>query len=216
MLKAAVIPVTPFQQNCSLVWDDVTMVGAFVDPGGDVDALLSAASRVGVDVKSILITHAHVDHAGAAQDIKEQLHIPIIGPHKDDQFWIDLIEDSGQKYGMKYARAFKPDRWLDDGDEVMVGGEKLGVVHCPGHTPGHVVFYHEGQSVAFVGDVIFKGSVGRTDFPRGNTKDLIDAITQKLWPLGDAMTFVPGHGPSSTFGEERQSNPYVADHVLKR
>ena len=214
MLKAAVIPVTPFQQNCSLIWDDQTMVGALVDPGGDVDSILSAVSQTGVDVQSILITHAHVDHAGAAQDIKEQLQIPIIGPHKGDQFWIDLIEDSGQKYGMTYARAFKPDQWLNDGDQVSVGGEVLDVVHCPGHTPGHVVFHHGAQQVAFVGDVIFKGSVGRTDFPRGNSKDLINAIIHKLWPLGDDVTFVPGHGPASTFGEERKNNPYVADKVI--
>lgn len=215
MLKAAVIPVTPFQQNCSLIWDDQSMEGALVDPGGDVDNILRGVSQAGVDVKSILITHAHVDHAGAAQDLKEQLQVPIYGPHKGDQFWIDLIEDSGHKYGMTYARAFKPDRWLDDGDTVDVGGETLNVVHCPGHTPGHVVFYHDGQQVAFVGDVIFKGSVGRTDFPRGNTQDLINAITEKLWPLGDSVTFVPGHGPASTFGEERRNNPYVADSVLK-
>ena len=214
MLKAAVVPVTPFQQNCSLIWDDATMEGAIVDPGGDVDHILRAVSQTGVNVKSILITHAHVDHAGAAQDLKEQLQVPIIGPHKDDQFWIDMIEDSGHKYGMTYARAFKPDQWLVDGDEVTVGGETLGVVHCPGHTPGHVVFHHAGQKIAFVGDVIFKGSVGRSDFPRGNSKELIASITQKLWPLGDDVTFVPGHGPASTFAEERQNNPYVADKVI--
>ena len=214
MLKAAVVPVTPFQQNCSLIWDDATMEGAIVDPGGDVDHILRAVSQTGVNVKSILITHAHVDHAGAAQDLKEQLQVPIIGPHKDDQFWIDMIEDSGHKYGMTYARAFKPDQWLVDGDEVTVGGETLGVVHCPGHTPGHVVFHHTGQKIAFVGDVIFKGSVGRSDFPRGNSKELIASITQKLWPLGNDVTFVPGHGPASTFAEERQNNPYVADKVI--
>ncbi len=215
MLKAQIVPVTAFQQNCSIIWCDETMEGAFVDPGGEADKLLDAAKQLGVNVKQILLTHGHLDHAGGAKDIKEKLGLPIIGPHKDDKFWLDQIEEHAANYNMPGLRCCTPDQWLDDGDEVKVGNVTLQVIHAPGHTPGHVIFFEPTHKVAFVGDVLFKGSIGRTDFPRGNMDDLVNAITKKLWPLGNDVTFVPGHGPLSTFGAERQSNPFVGDRALQ-
>lgn len=214
MLKAQIVPVTAFTQNCSLIWCDETMEGAFVDPGGDVQKLKAAAEKAGVKITKLLLTHGHLDHAGGAKDLKEEFDLPIIGPHREDKFWLDGIEEHAAQYGLPGLRSCEPDEWLDDGAEVSVGNVTMQVLHCPGHTPGHVVFYEPTHRVAFVGDVLFKGSIGRTDFPRGNHADLINAITSKLWPLGDDVTFVPGHGPLSTFGAERQSNPFVGDHVL--
>ena len=167
-----------------------------------------------VEVEKILITHAHVDHASAAQDLKEKLSVPIVGPHRDDQFWIDRLPTDSVQWGMPEARLFEPDQWLENGDRVSVGNLVFDVYHCPGHTPGHVVFHQPQWNVAFVGDVLFRGSIGRTDFPRGNHQQLLDSIRERLWPLGDDVTFVPGHGPTSTFGEERQTNPHVGDQVL--
>jgi len=213
-LRVAVIPVTPFQQNCSLIWSPTSGLGALVDPGGDADRLRDVIAANGVTLEKILITHAHLDHAGAAADLAVEFGVPIEGPHPDDQFWIDRIEDAGRQYNMPWCKRFTPDRWLEDGETVTVGDQSFEVLHCPGHTPGHVVFFHRGLRVAFVGDVLFQGSIGRTDFPRGNHHDLVNAITGKLWPLGDDVTFVPGHGPTSTFGRERRTNPYVADQVL--
>jgi len=213
-LRVAVIPVTPFQQNCSLVWCTETNKAALVDPGGEIPRLKQAVAQTGVVLEKILVTHAHLDHAGAVADLAAEFGLPIEGPHRDDQFWIDRIEADGQQYGMNWCKPFAPDRWLADGDRVTVGNQSFEIYHCPGHTPGHVVFFHRASELAFVGDVLFKGSIGRTDFPRGNHADLINAITGKLWPLGNGVTFVPGHGPTSTFGQERQSNPYVADKAL--
>ena len=213
-LNAVLCPVTPFQQNCTLLWCTKTKRAAFVDPGGEVDRLLSVAEEQGVTLEKILITHGHIDHAGGAAELSERAGIPIEGPHKDDSFWIDSIETDGPKWGLPEARCFSPDRWLEDGDTVTVGDLSFDVFHCPGHTPGHVIFYHSGVSLASVGDVLFQGSIGRTDFPRGDHATLINSITTKLWPLGDDVTFIPGHGPASTFGHERQSNPFVADRVL--
>lgn len=214
MLKAQIVPVTAFQQNCSIIWCDETMEGAFVDPGGDVDALLERAKSLGVNIKKILLTHGHLDHAGGAKDIREKLGLEVIGPHKEDKFWLDQIEEQAAKYNMQGLKCCEPDQWLNDGDQVTVGNVVLDVYHTPGHTPGHVIIHDAKHKVAFVGDVLFKGSVGRTDFPRGDTQTLLDAIQEKLWPLGDDVTFVPGHGPLSTFGAERKTNPFVADHVL--
>ncbi len=213
-LQATVIPVTPFQQNCSLLWCSETMKAATVDPGGDLDRIDAEIAARGVTLEKILITHGHVDHAGCAGAFAARHEVPIEGPQKEDAFWIAQARDTGAQYGMPDADSFIPDRWLEDGDTVTVGNLTLQVIHCPGHTPGHVVFYEPTANVAFVGDVLFQGSIGRTDFPRGNHDDLLDAITGKLWPLGDEVTFVPGHGPLSTFGQERASNPFVGDAAL--
>ncbi|WP_262696086.1 MBL fold metallo-hydrolase [Kordiimonas aquimaris] len=214
MLKAQIVPVTAFQQNCSIIWCDETMDGAFVDPGGDVEVLLERAKSLGVNITKILLTHGHLDHAGGAKDIREKLGLEVIGPHKEDKFWLDQIEEQASKYNMQGLKCCEPDQWLNDGDQVSVGNVTLDVYHTPGHTPGHVILHDPQHKVAFVGDVLFKGSVGRTDFPRGDTQTLLDAIQEKLWPLGDDVTFVPGHGPLSTFGAERKTNPFVADHIL--
>ena len=212
-LRAAIIPVTTFEQNCSLVWCSKTMRGALVDPGGDLDKLKSAVARAGVTLEKILLTHGHADHCGQAGMLAAELGLPIEGPHEADRFWISRLVDDGPRFGM-HCEIFEPDRWLEDGDTVTVGELTMDVIHCPGHTPGHVVFHHPETSFAFVGDVLFKGSIGRTDFPMGNHQDLLDAITGKLWPLGDNVTFVPGHGEISTFGAERASNPYVGDAAI--
>ena len=211
-MQAAVIPVTPFQQNCTVLWCEDTMQGAVIDPGGDIDQITEFTESQGVTLVKILITHGHIDHAGGAAELAEQLGIPVEGPHKDDQFWIDDIAEHGAKYGFgPSVRAFTPDRWLNGGDMVEFGNIQLAVRHCPGHTPGHVIFFHEGLKLAQVGDVLFKGSIGRTDFPRGDHATLIESIRTQLWPLGDDVTFIPGHGPASTFGEERRTNPFVAE-----
>ena len=214
-LRAAMIPVTPFQQNCSLVWCTKTMKGALVDPGGDLDKIKSAVARAGVTLEKILLTHGHADHCGQSGMLAKELALPIEGPHEDDRFWISRLVDDGPRFQM-HCEVFEPDRWLVDGDTVSFGEVELEVIHCPGHTPGHVVFFHRPSAFAFVGDVLFQGSIGRTDFPMGNHQDLIDAITGKLWPLGDGVTFVPGHGQPSTFGQERQTNPFVGDAALAR
>lgn len=212
-LKAVIIPVTPLQQNCTLLWCTKTNKAALSDPGGDLSRLKAAVEEHGVDLEKIIITHGHLDHCGQAGMLAEELGIPIEGPHEDDRFWIDQLDGDGARYGM-VAKSFEPDRWLKDGDQVTVGDLVLDVIHCPGHTPGHVIFYHQPSRLAVVGDVLFQGSIGRTDFPRGNHQDLIDAITRKLWPLGDDVTFIPGHGPTSQFGYERKTNAFVADDVL--
>ncbi|MEP3246869.1 MAG: MBL fold metallo-hydrolase [Sneathiella sp.] len=210
-MKAVIIPVTPFAQNCSLIWCEETLKAAVVDPGGDLDHIQDVVKEQGVEIEKILITHGHLDHAGGTKELKDKLNVPIEGPHKDDKFWIDQLPEQCARYGFPESHAFTPERWLEDGDTVTVGNVTLDVIHCPGHTPGHVVFVSRGDKVAIVGDVLFQGSIGRTDFPRGNHEDLINSITQKLWPLGDDIAFVPGHGNMSTFGQERQTNPFVAD-----
>lgn len=212
-LRAAIIPVTPLQQNCTLLWCTKTMHGAFVDPGGDLPKLKAAAEQTGVMIEKILLTHGHIDHCGGAGILADELGVPIEGPHEEDSFWIDRLESDGAKYGI-VGRPFTPSRWLQDGDQVTVGELTFLVRHCPGHTPGHVIFYHADSSLALVGDVLFRGSVGRWDFERGDQQQLIRSITEKLWPLGDETAFVPGHGPMSTFGHERQTNPFVGDTAL--
>ena len=209
MLHYQTIPVTPFEQNCSLLWCDQTLEAAVIDPGGDVDRILAAVQRLGVHLKAIWLTHAHIDHAGGTGELAEQLHLPIIGPQEGDQFWIDGLALQSQRFGFAPAQPFTPTRWLHDGDTVTVGQETVQVRHCPGHTPGHVVFHAPQIQRCFVGDVLFAGSIGRTDFPQGNHQQLIDSITERLWPMGNDTVFIPGHGPESTFGRERQSNPFV-------
>ena len=212
-LKAAIIPVTPLQQNCTLLWCTKTMRGAFVDPGGDLPRLKAAATQQGVTIEKILLSHGHIDHCGGAGILAQELGVEIEGPEEADRFWIARLEDDGRSYGIP-AKTFEPERWLKDGDQVTVGELTLDVYHCPGHTPGHVVFHHPPSKLALVGDVLFQGSIGRTDFPMSNHQDLIDAIQAKLWPLGDDTAFIPGHGPPSSFGHERRTNPFVADQVL--
>jgi len=210
-LKCEIIPVTPFEQNCSLVWDTETMRGSLIDAGGDIEHLLARAAHHGVTIEKLLVTHGHLDHASGVADLAEQLQVPIEGPHEDDRFWIDGLPEAAARYGFPPARRFEPTRWLQHGEQVTVGGLRFDVLHCPGHTPGHVVFHHAPSRLSFVGDVIFAGSIGRSDFPRGNHEDLVRSIRERLFPLGDEVHFVPGHGPVSSFGEERRSNPFVAD-----
>lgn len=212
-MKAAIIPVTPLQQNCTLLWCTETMKGAFVDPGGDIARLKAAAQAQGVTIEKILVTHGHIDHCGEAGVLAAELGVPIEGPHEADRFWISRLDEDGRRWGIP-GTPFEPDRWLEDGETVTVGKLVFDVRHCPGHTPGHVVFHHGPSRVAIVGDVLFQGSIGRTDFPMGNHGDLIASITDRLWPMGDDTNFVPGHGPMSTFGHERKTNPFVADAVL--
>jgi hydroxyacylglutathione hydrolase len=211
MMKVLTIPVTPFQQNCSLLICEQTGRAAVVDPGGELDVIVGAADNIGATIEKILVTHAHIDHAGGVAELAERLGVPIEGPHRDDQFWIDKLAEQSQRFGFPPSRAFTPDRWLDNGDEVTVGKVQLQVIHCPGHTPGHVVFYQPQARFAVVGDVLFRGSIGRTDFPRGDFDSLVQSIRRKLFPLGDDVQFVPGHGPTSTFGIERAHNPFVGD-----
>lgn len=209
-----IAPVTPLQQNCTVVWCTATRKAAIIDPGCSIDAILGEIARRGLTLEKIWVTHGHLDHAGGTAELKEKTGCLIEGPHPDDQFWIDGIEQQGKVYGMPEARGFETDRWLGDGDQVTLGSTTWEVIHCPGHTPGHVVFFNRQARFAQVGDVLFQGSIGRTDFPRGNLEDLLDAITTKLWPLGDDVAFVPGHGPMSTFGDERRTNPFVSDRVI--
>ncbi|MBZ0225063.1 MAG: MBL fold metallo-hydrolase [Comamonas sp.] len=209
MLHYHTIPVTPFAQNCSLVWCDATMQAAVIDPGGDLDRILAEAHGRKLQLAAIWLTHAHIDHAGGAGELAGRLQLPIIGPHEGDQFWIDGLPQQSAMFGFPPAQTFTPTRWLHDGDTVTIGHETLNVRHCPGHTPGHVVFHAPQIGRCFVGDVLFAGSIGRTDFPQGNHEQLIASITQRLWPMGDDTVFIPGHGPESTFGRERRSNPYV-------
>ena len=209
MLRYEIIPVTHFEQNCSLLWCDQTQEAALIDPGGDVPKLQAAIAAKNLQLKAIWITHGHLDHAGAAAPLAAQYGVPIIGPHPADQFWLDGMPMQAQMFGFPPAQSFTPTRWLQDGDTVQIGQCTLQVRHTPGHTPGHVVFYSAQAQRAFVGDVLFAGSIGRTDFPQGNHQDLLDSISQKLWPMGDATVFIPGHGPESSFGQERRSNPFV-------
>jgi glyoxylase-like metal-dependent hydrolase (beta-lactamase superfamily II) len=209
MFRYHTVPVTPFAQNASLVWDDATMQAAVIDPGGDLDRLLSEAARLGLRLEQIWLTHAHIDHAGGAGELARTLGLPIIGPHPGDQFWIDALPEQSRMFGFPPAEPFTPSRWLADGDTVSLGACTLKVRHCPGHTPGHVVFHAAEAQRAFVGDVLFAGSIGRTDFPGGSYEQLVESIVTRLWPMGDETVFIPGHGPESTFGRERRSNPYV-------
>lgn len=211
MLQYQTVPVTPFAQNCSIVWCSETRKAAVIDPGGELDKLLKVVEQKGLVLEQIWLTHAHIDHAGGTAALAERLNLPIIGPHEGDQFWIDRLADQSRMFNFPESKPFTPTRWLNDGDTVQIGNSTLQVRHCPGHTPGHVVFYSAEAQRAFVGDVLFAGSIGRTDFPGGDHDTLIDSIRQRLWPMGNDTVFIPGHGPESNFGEERRRNPYVRD-----
>ncbi|TDP73011.1 MBL fold metallo-hydrolase [Roseateles toxinivorans] len=208
-LRYHTVPVTAFQQNCSVVWCDETLEAAVIDPGGDLPRILQAVKERGLTLKQILLTHAHIDHAGGTSTLARELGLPIIGPQEADQFWITGLPQQSQMFGFPPAETFTPTRWLHDGDSVSVGHCTLQVRHCPGHTPGHVVFHAVEAKRCFVGDVLFAGGIGRTDFPQGDFDTLIASITRRLWPMGDDTVFIPGHGPESTFGAERRSNPFV-------
>ena len=210
-MKVAILPVTAFQQNCSLLVCEETGKAAIVDPGGDIDRILSAVQKSGASVEKILLTHAHIDHCGGTAELADHFGIPVEGPHLADKFWIDALPQQAKMFGFKPVQGFTPSRWLAGGDTVRFGNVELAVYHVPGHTPGHVIFYGSADRVAITGDVLFAGSIGRTDFPRGDHDTLIRSIKEQLWPLGDDVTFLPGHGPTSTFGEERRTNPYVGD-----
>lgn len=210
-LDVAVMPVTPFQQNTSLLRCRATGRGAIVDPGDEVPRLLAWIEREGVELEKVLLTHGHLDHAGGAAGIARELGVPIEGPHREDEFWLEGIPDQARTFGVPGGEVPHPDRWLVEGDAVTVGDVEFAVHHCPGHTPGHVVFFHAPSRFCIVGDVLFQGSIGRTDFPRGDYDTLIRSITERLLPLGDDVTFLPGHGPTSTFGAERRSNPFLVD-----
>ncbi|ABC32390.1 Zn-dependent Hydrolase, including glyoxylases [Hahella chejuensis KCTC 2396] len=210
-MKYEIVPVTPFVQNCTVLWCEKTRQAAVVDPGGDLAKIEAVLSRNGLTLEKVLLTHAHIDHAGGTAELAEAHEIPIEGPEYEDKFWIDALPQQSMMFGFPTAKQFTPDRWLNEGDEVSVGEETLQVLHCPGHTPGHVIFFHQGARLALVGDVLFNGSIGRTDFPKGDHATLIQSIKTKLWPLGDDVSFIPGHGPMSTFGAERKTNPFVKD-----
>ncbi|MES2754470.1 MAG: MBL fold metallo-hydrolase [Pseudomonadota bacterium] len=212
-LRAAIVPVTPFQQNCTLLWCTKTMRGAFVDPGGDLPKLKAAAAQHGVTVEKLILTHGHIDHAGEAKPLADDLGVPIEGPHRADEWLLDALGDSTHSFGL-VGVPFTPDRWLVEGDTVTVGDLVLDTYEAPGHTPGHVIFHHPPSKLALVGDVLFAGSVGRTDFPRSNHQDLIRSVVEKLWPLGDDTAFIPGHGQPSSFGHERRHNMFVSDAAL--
>lgn len=213
-IRAAIIPVTPFQQNCTLLWNDRTKKGAVIDPGGDLDRIRQAIAETGVSIEKILLTHGHIDHAGGAAELKEELGVPVEGPHEADRFLLDHLPEAARGYGFAGVRAVTPDRWLQEGDTVTVGDLTLDVLHCPGHSPGSVVFVAGPQRFAIVGDVLFQGSVGRTDLPGGDGKTLIRSIREKLLPLGDDVAFICGHGPTSTIGQERQTNPFLQGEGL--
>lgn len=215
-MKFEIIVVTPFQQNCSLLWCEQTRQAAVVDPGGDIDLILQAIERNGLTPQKILITHGHIDHAGGTAELASRLGVPVEGPQSEDRFLIDQLPQQSRTFGFPPMEAFTPERWLEDGDRVNFGDVELQVLHCPGHTPGHVVFFSPADRLAMVGDVLFDGSIGRTDFPRGDLHALIRSITDKLWPLGEDVTFISGHGPLSTFGDQRRFNPFVGDDTLAR
>lgn len=212
-MQYIIIPVTPFQQNCTVLWCETTQQAAIVDPGGEAGRIIQTVTQRQLTPVKILLTHGHLDHVGATLELAEHYSIPVIGPHPDDQFWLDGIDQQCRMFGFPPHPSFTPDQWLKQGDSVAFGQETLSVYHCPGHTPGHVIFFHSADRLALVGDVLFQGSIGRTDFPKGDHATLIHSIRERLWPLGDDVRFIPGHGPMSSFGAERRSNPYVMDNL---
>lgn len=211
MLRHVILPVTEFQQNCTLLWCEETRRGAVVDPGGEITRIRREIERQHVAVEKILLTHGHVDHAAGAPELAKALGIPIEGPQREDAFWLQGLPQQSAYFGLPPAVPFDPDRWLEDGDRTAFGQVELQVLHCPGHTPGHLVYFDPASKLALVGNVLFKGSIGRSDFPRGDHAALLLSIRERLWPLGDEVRFIPGHGPMSTFGEERRHNPFLAD-----
>ena len=213
MLKYQIVPVTQFMQNCTLLWCDETHEAALIDPGGEAPRLLQAVQELGLTLTGIWLTHGHLDHVGAADELRQATGCPITGPQKADASWLEALPAQSEMFGFSRTEAFAPDHWLAEGDKLQVGKQQLEVLHCPGHTPGHVIFFSQASKLALVGDVLFQGSIGRTDFPQGNHADLIASITHKLLPLGDEVVFIPGHGPISTLGRERLSNPFLTQPI---
>ena len=207
--KAVIVPVTPFQQNCTLLWCEVTKRAVVIDPGGDLPEVERAIRRAGVCVDKIWLTHGHVDHVAGATNMKTNLRVSIEGPHKDDLFLLQHVAETGRSYGMWNASNVTPDRWLEEGDQVQIGELTFDVLHCPGHSPGSIVYFNPVQRLAIVGDVLFAGSIGRTDLPGGDYQQLIESIKDKLLPLGDDVAIISGHGPTSTIGHERATNPFL-------
>jgi hydroxyacylglutathione hydrolase len=208
-LRAGIVPVTPFQQNCTILWCTKTMKAAVIDPGGDVPVILQGIEQTGVEVDKILLTHGHIDHAGGAAELKEKLGVPLIGPHRDDKFLLDTLEETGRSYGLAGARNCTPDEWLEAGGEIAIGDVVFELLHCPGHSPGSIVYFNRDARFAIMGDVLFQGSIGRTDLPRGDHDTLLRSIREKVFPLGDDVFFICGHGPASNIGHERKHNPFV-------
>ncbi|MCI1677126.1 MAG: MBL fold metallo-hydrolase [Ewingella americana] len=212
-MKYHLIPVTAFSQNCSVIWCTETNQAAIVDPGGEAEKIIAEVSSLGVDVKQILLTHGHLDHVGAAAELAKHYSAPIVGPQKEDLFLLESLPTQSRMFGLADCAPLQTDQWLEEGDTVTVGEEQLSVLHCPGHTPGHIVFINEKSRLAVSGDVIFRGGVGRSDFPRGDHQALIHSIKTKLLPLGDDIKFIPGHGPMSDLGLERKTNPFLQDEL---
>lgn len=209
-LQVMIVPVTPFQQNCSIIWNQDSKRGVVIDPGGDLDLIRQAIAESGATIEHILLTHGHIDHAGGAAELKAELGVPLIGPHVADRFLLDHLQETAAGYGLPGARNVTPDTWLQEDDRVDIGGVPFDVLHCPGHSPGSVVFVNRGLKFAIVGDVLFRGSIGRSDLPGGDHATLIASITDKLLPLGDDVAFLCGHGPAGSIGEERRSNPFLS------
>lgn len=208
-MQFRILPVTAFQQNTTLLWCERSRRLAIIDPGGEADRIIGQITALGLEPQIILLTHGHLDHVGASAEIARRLAIPIWGPHPDDAFWLRALPEQCEMFGFPRIESFEPDHWLQPGESIEIGEETLEVLHCPGHTPGHLVFFNAADRLAQVGDVIFRGSIGRTDFPRGNHRQLLESIQHRLFPLGDDVRFIPGHGPMSTLGEERRTNPFV-------
>jgi glyoxylase-like metal-dependent hydrolase (beta-lactamase superfamily II) len=207
--SASIIPVTPFEQNCTLIICEATKRAVVFDPGGDVDRIEQAIAQSKAHVERIWLTHGHLDHAGGATELAEKLGVPIEGPHRDDKFLLDSLVESGARFGMTGLRNVTPNRWLEEGEQVKIGELVFDILHCPGHSPGSIVFFERSMRFAQVGDVLFNGSIGRTDLPGGNHAQLMRSIREKLLPLGDDVGFICGHGPASTIGHERQTNPFI-------
>lgn len=209
VMRYQIIPVTHYQQNCSLIWCEQTRNAALIDPGGEAERLLQTVEEKALQLKMVLLTHGHLDHVGAANAISQQCQIPVVGPHEADLFLLSSLPQQSQHFGFPHTDNFTPMRWLQDGESIELGELLLEVLHTPGHTPGHVCFFHRESATAFVGDVLFQGSIGRTDFPQGDMNSLLLSIKERLLPLGDEVVVVPGHGPTTTIGNERQYNPYI-------